>query len=146
MLELIGYVVTHKSGVMNVKIFDNMPIDTSEVAIQVKNFMYSGYYFDEYNKNPYIIHCEKCGVPFRRRGSRDLYCTEHAKIPPAEPKEYICVDCGATYYKVGFASARCPECKKQYNKEVHRILSKKGMRRFREKKRAEKQACYGDKP
>lgn len=145
-LELIGYITTYKNGVMNIKIFDDMPVDTSEVAIQVKNFIHAGYYLDEYNNNPHIIHCKKCGVPFRRKGGWDLYCKEHAKMLPAEPRKYVCIDCGTTYYKTGFASLRCTSCAAKHNKEVRRILSRKNMRKFRERKRAEKDGGYTNKP
>lgn len=139
MLEMMGYIKTYKSGVMNVKIFDNMPIDTSEVAIEVKNFLYAGYYLDDYNKEPLIIYCAKCGVPFRRSNSRHTYCKEHAIEPPVEPREYTCVDCGATYLNKGTFSPRCPECRAKYRKELMRRLSRENMRKYRAQKKLERQ-------
>ena len=139
MLEMMGYITTYKSGVMNVKIFDNMPIDTSEVAIEIKRFLYAGYYFDAYNNEPLIIYCPKCGVPFRKTNGRHIYCKEHAIEPPVEPREYVCVDCGATYLNKGTFSPRCPECRKIYRRETMRKLSRENMRKYRARKKEEKQ-------
>lgn len=139
MLELIGYIVTYRSGVMNVKIFDKMPIDTSNVAIEVKNFDYTGFYLDDYNHDPKIIHCCICGVPVRSNTSHRDYCNEHSYRMPAEVRKYVCIDCGDVYYKLGTASLRCDACAEKYRKEVDRQLSKERMRRYRERQRLKNQ-------
>ena len=138
-LEIIGYITTLKSGAMRINIFNNMPIDTSEVAIEVKRFMYTGFYFDAYNNTKGIMYCEKCGVPLRRRCSSQMRCPECAQREPAQPREFICPDCGETYYSFSGSVLRCPECAAKHRKELKRVLSREGMRRYRARKRLENQ-------
>ena len=98
-------------------IFYDIPVDETEVALQIKDYNNIGYYYDYYiGKN--IKFCEICGMPFRPNSNRAKYCKEHQGYQPVKDiKIKVCIDCGKEFETSTKSQRdRCDECYKIYRK------------------------------
>ena len=109
-------------------IFYDMPVDETEVALQIKDYNNIGYYYDYYiGKN--VKFCEICGMPFRPNSNRAKYCKEHQEYQAMETKIITCIDCGKEIEVSSKTNtqSRCEECYKIYRREQKR----KSMQKYR---------------
>lgn len=121
-LESEGYITTYYSGSTRMNIFYDMPVDETEVALQIKDYNNIGYYYDYYiGKN--IKFCEVCGVPFRPKAKNGKYCKEHQGYQAMETKIITCIDCGKEIEINSKTNTqnRCEECYKIYRREKDRL-------------------------
>lgn len=116
-LESEGYITTYYSGSTRMNIFYDMPVDETEIALQIKDYNNIGYYYDYYiGKN--IKFCEVCGMPFRPKAKNGKYCKEHQGYQAIETKVITCIDCGKEIEinSNNKRQNRCDECYKIYRK------------------------------
>lgn len=120
-LESEGYITTYYSGSTRMNIFYDIPVDETEVALQIKDYNNIGYYYDYYiGKN--IKFCEICGMPFRPKAKNGKYCKEHQGYQPVndiKTKIITCMDCGKEIEvdARNNTKTRCDECYKIYRRE-----------------------------
>ena len=116
-LYKLDYIKPYSTGSIKVNIFYDMPVDETEVALQVKDYNNIGYYYDYYiGKN--IKFCEICGMPFRPKAKNGKYCKEHQGYQAMETKVITCIDCGKEIEinSNNKRQNRCDECYKIYRK------------------------------
>ena len=121
-LESEGYITTYYSGSTRMNVFYDMPVDETEVALQIKDYNNIGYYYDYYiGKN--IKFCEICGMPFRPKAKNGKYCKEHQGYQAMETKIITCIDCGKEIEinSKTNTQSRCEECYKIYRREKDRL-------------------------
>lgn len=119
-LESEGYITTYYSGSTRMNIFYDMPVDETEVALQIKDYNNIGYYYDYYiGKN--IKFCEICGMPFRPNSNRAKYCKNCINNNKTIMHK-VCSDCGKIFeVNTKSKTDKCPDCYKAYITEKDRI-------------------------
>lgn len=133
-LYKLDYINPYSTGSIKVNIFYDMPVDETEVVLQIKDYNNIGYYYDYYiGKN--IKFCEVCGMPFRPKAKNGKYCKEHQGYQPiSDIKIKVCIDCGKEFEASTKSQRdRCDECYKIYRKVIINNNSKQYYRKNKEK-------------